>query len=287
MTGCLRVLVLRPPNAEKYDDSRVAINTGSIHCCGDSIVPLRLGEPLLMSNEALIYGRVSRRLVESKLWTKRKDSSCKMVLTLQMYSVRYTKTQRLQGIARRLIDHLSKPRLLRGLTASLDKYIYPSPLARLITSSNATINDVDGLYRFVPCKHKQGTRQHVDAFFPTLLIIIELTTPYTSHIYVYNATSGPFPFPIPQPRNAIRFLHLAAVPTTLKLASTMCDVIPTTRPQWMKALDELPATPEKIPAFFFAHGRTSSLFLGICHKCYLFVCISHRTIVDLAQGTTP
>jgi aromatic ring-opening dioxygenase catalytic subunit (LigB family) len=39
----------------------------------------------------------------------------------------------------------------------------------------------------------------------------------------------------------------------------MCDVVPTTRPQWKKALAELPATPEKIPTFFFAHGRTFSV----------------------------
>lgn len=61
----------------------------------------------------------------------------------------------------------------------------------------------------------------------------------------------------------IRSLHLAAVLATLKLASNMCDVVPTTRPQWNNALDELPATPEKIPAFFFAHGRTFSTFLNI------------------------
>ncbi|KIM32151.1 hypothetical protein M408DRAFT_326809 [Serendipita vermifera MAFF 305830] len=35
----------------------------------------------------------------------------------------------------------------------------------------------------------------------------------------------------------------------------MCDVLPTTRPQWKKALSDLPSTPERIPAFFFAHGQ--------------------------------
>ncbi|KAG8833663.1 hypothetical protein FRC17_010267 [Serendipita sp. 399] len=34
----------------------------------------------------------------------------------------------------------------------------------------------------------------------------------------------------------------------------MCDVLPTTRPQWQKAINELPSSPAKIPAFFFAHG---------------------------------
>lgn len=29
---------------------------------------------------------------------------------------------------------------------------------------------------------------------------------------------------------------------------------PTTQPQWRAALEELPATPNNIPAFFFAHG---------------------------------
>ena len=86
---------------------------------------------------------------------------------------------------------------------------------------------------------------------------------------------------------AIGVLHLAAVPATLKPPFNMCDVVPTTRPQWKKALDELPATPEKIPAFFFAHGRTFPLLLSICFECHLFLCISHRTDVDLAQGTTP
>lgn len=34
----------------------------------------------------------------------------------------------------------------------------------------------------------------------------------------------------------------------------MCEALPTTRPQWLQALRDLPATPNKIPAFFFAHG---------------------------------
>lgn len=96
--------------------------------------------------------------------------------------------------------------------------------------------------------------KHVDAFFPTLQIIIafSLAPFYTTRIY--DVTSNHFL--IPQPRNAIRVLHLAAVPATLKHALTMCDDVPMTRPQWKQALDDLPATPEKIPAFFFAHGRT-------------------------------
>ncbi|KAG8840305.1 hypothetical protein FRB91_006321 [Serendipita sp. 411] len=35
----------------------------------------------------------------------------------------------------------------------------------------------------------------------------------------------------------------------------MCDVLPTTRPQWQKAINDLPSSPAKIPAFFFAHGQ--------------------------------
>ena len=46
----------------------------------------------------------------------------------------------------------------------------------------------------------------------------------------------------------------------------MADVAPTTRPQWNKALDELPTTPEKIPAFFFAHGRAFPILLGTCYQ---------------------
>jgi len=42
----------------------------------------------------------------------------------------------------------------------------------------------------------------------------------------------------------------------------MCDVVLATRPQWTKVLDELPATPEKIPALPFAHGRTFSVPRG-------------------------
>lgn len=35
---------------------------------------------------------------------------------------------------------------------------------------------------------------------------------------------------------------------------TTTTSIPKTRDQWRAALNELPATPDKIPAFFFAHG---------------------------------
>lgn len=35
----------------------------------------------------------------------------------------------------------------------------------------------------------------------------------------------------------------------------MCEVLPTTRPQWQQALDSLPASSSTIPAFFFAHGQ--------------------------------
>ena len=67
----------------------------------------------------------------------------------------------------------------------------------------------------------------------------------------------------------------------------MSGVVPTTRPQWKEVLDELPATPEKIPAFFFAHGRAfaiaSEVYFG---EDYSFVCISRRANVALAQGTT-
>jgi hypothetical protein len=43
--------------------------------------------------------------------------------------------------------------------------------------------------------------------------------------------------------------------------SNTCEVLPTTRPQWQKALDDLPASSDSIPAFFFAHGRESELVL--------------------------
>ncbi|THH13610.1 hypothetical protein EW146_g6636 [Bondarzewia mesenterica] len=37
-------------------------------------------------------------------------------------------------------------------------------------------------------------------------------------------------------------------------ASTEAPTLPRTREEWRKALDALPATPERIPAFFFGHG---------------------------------
>ena len=42
----------------------------------------------------------------------------------------------------------------------------------------------------------------------------------------------------------------------------MYDVVLATRPQCTKVLDKLPATPEKIPALFFAHERTFSIPRG-------------------------
>ena len=36
--------------------------------------------------------------------------------------------------------------------------------------------------------------------------------------------------------------------------------LPKTQAEWRKALDELPATPEKIPAFFFGHGSPMLAF---------------------------
>lgn len=35
---------------------------------------------------------------------------------------------------------------------------------------------------------------------------------------------------------------------------------PTTQSEWRKALDELPSTPENIPAFFFGHGSPSLIY---------------------------
>ncbi|KAI0637115.1 Extradiol ring-cleavage dioxygenase class III enzyme subunit B [Trametes polyzona] len=45
--------------------------------------------------------------------------------------------------------------------------------------------------------------------------------------------------------------------STLNGSSTL---LPKTQPQWRKALDELPATPDKIPAFFFGHGSPMLAF---------------------------
>ena len=42
--------------------------------------------------------------------------------------------------------------------------------------------------------------------------------------------------------------------TTTKPAAPMTVTSPKTRDEWLKALDDLPSTPEKIPAFFFAHS---------------------------------
>ena len=42
--------------------------------------------------------------------------------------------------------------------------------------------------------------------------------------------------------------------------STSTASLPKTREQWKKALDSLPDTPEKIPAFFFGHGSPMLAF---------------------------
>ncbi len=38
------------------------------------------------------------------------------------------------------------------------------------------------------------------------------------------------------------------------MTTTASTTIPKTRDQWRAALDDLPSTPDKIPAFFFGHG---------------------------------
>lgn len=40
----------------------------------------------------------------------------------------------------------------------------------------------------------------------------------------------------------------------------MASALPKNQADWLKALDELPSTPERIPAFFFAHGSPMLAF---------------------------
>lgn len=44
----------------------------------------------------------------------------------------------------------------------------------------------------------------------------------------------------------------------VKMPITFSEDIPTLRAEWLKAIEELPSTPDNIPSFFLAHGRTSS-----------------------------
>ncbi|KAJ7349259.1 Extradiol ring-cleavage dioxygenase, class III enzyme, subunit B [Mycena albidolilacea] len=55
-----------------------------------------------------------------------------------------------------------------------------------------------------------------------------------------------------------RFLRTSATPSTAS-ASNMTDVKPF-QEAWRRNLDELPSTPEKIPAFFFGHGSPALAF---------------------------
>ena len=47
--------------------------------------------------------------------------------------------------------------------------------------------------------------------------------------------------------------------TTTRPAVPMTATAPKTRDEWRKALDDLPSSPEKIPAFFFAHSSPMML----------------------------
>jgi hypothetical protein len=40
----------------------------------------------------------------------------------------------------------------------------------------------------------------------------------------------------------------------LVLSSNMAVSVPKSQPEWRKSLEDLPETPQDIPAFFFAHG---------------------------------
>lgn len=40
----------------------------------------------------------------------------------------------------------------------------------------------------------------------------------------------------------------------------MPSALPKTQADWLKALEELPSTPERIPAFFFGHGSPMLAF---------------------------
>ncbi|CAG8599505.1 6484_t:CDS:10 [Acaulospora colombiana] len=59
-----------------------------------------------------------------------------------------------------------------------------------------------------------------------------------------------------RPINLSTIRPLAILSTALlhRAMSNMCEVLPTTRPEWQKALDSLPTPSSTIPAFFFAHG---------------------------------
>ena len=49
-------------------------------------------------------------------------------------------------------------------------------------------------------------------------------------------------------------LSRVLAPLSLSAMNGTQTSLPKTQAEWRKALDELPSTPEKIPAFFFGHG---------------------------------
>ena len=64
----------------------------------------------------------------------------------------------------------------------------------------------------------------------------------------------------PTPLSSFPFATPCRSPTTTtKPAAPMTATGPKTRDEWLKALDDLPSSPEKIPAFFFAHSSPMML----------------------------
>ena len=57
------------------------------------------------------------------------------------------------------------------------------------------------------------------------------------------------------------FLPRAFAPLSIATMSTQeTSALPKTQADWRKAIEELPATPEKIPAFFLSHGSPMLAF---------------------------
>jgi len=80
----------------------------------------------------------------------------------------------------------------------------------------------------------------------------------TAQGYLLPTLSRGFAASLQDPTTVLSSLLFATpcrpLTTTTKPAAPMTATAPKTRDEWLKALDDLPSSPEKIPAFFFAHS---------------------------------
>jgi len=66
--------------------------------------------------------------------------------------------------------------------------------------------------------------------------------------------------PLKVPNTLIRYIATRRLPVPRNMSDASEYLSPKTRDQWEKALEALPATPDKIPAFFFGHGSPMLAF---------------------------